>query len=92
MCCSLNLSLPPFISFFSEVCIIGSLGIFSYLDWMLVIFSCFFTGVYCIFSFTTMSHGERVFNYSYFIDFKTILTSFSHLFFVLVYPVVFFCF
>ena len=89
-CCSLNLSLPPFISFFSEVIIVGSLLSFSLFEWVMVIFSCFFTGVYCIFMYTTISHGDRVYNFFYFLDTKTILVSLSHCFFVLFYPVVFF--
>uniref|UniRef100_UPI00315C5505 NADH dehydrogenase subunit 4 n=1 Tax=Sancassania mycophaga TaxID=3127633 RepID=UPI00315C5505 len=89
-CCSLNLSVPPFMSFFSEVIIISSLLSFTLIEWILIIFSCFFTGVYCIYMYTTMSHGESIYNPFYFLDFKILLVSISHCFFVLFYPLVFF--
>ena len=89
-CCSLNLRVPPFISFYSEVIIISSLLSFSLLEWSFIVLGCFFTGVYCIYMYTTMSHGERIYNFFYFLDFKTILVSIGHVLFVLFYPLVFF--
>lgn len=88
--CSLNLGVPPFMSFYSEVVIISSLFSFSYFDWFLVVLFCFFTGVYCIYMYTTMSHGKRVFNLSYFFSLKNVFLSFSHLYFVILFPFIFF--
>lgn len=89
-CCSLNLRVPPFMSFYSEVIIISSLLSFSFVEWAFIIFSCFFTGVYCIYIYTTIRHGGRIYNLFYFLDFKTLLVSLSHCFFVLFYPLIFF--
>lgn len=90
LCCSLNLRVPPFISFYSEVIIIGSLLSFSFLEWLFIVFSCFFTGVYCIFMYTIISHGKRIYNFFCFLDYKTLLVGVSHFLFVVFYPVVFF--
>lgn len=89
-CCSLNLRVPPFISFYSEVLILGSLLSFSLYEWIFVVFSCFFTGVYCIYMYTRVSHGNGVYNFFYFLDSKTICVSLCHCFFVLFYPLFFF--
>ena len=89
-CCSLNLRVPPFISFYSEVIIFGSLGSLRFLEWFIVILSCFFTGLYCVYRYVVVSHGGLLFNFSLYLDFKTILLSISHIIFVLFYPVVFF--
>lgn len=88
--CSLNLGVPPFISFYSEVIIISSLFSFSYIDWLIIVFFCFFTGVYCIYIYTTMSHGLGVFNMFYFFNLKNVFLSLSHLYFVVLFPFVFF--
>lgn len=90
MCCSLNLRVPPFISFYSEVIIFGSLVSFSFLEWFFVIFSCFFTGVYCIYTYVVVSHGTSLYRLFCFLDFKTCLITLSHLFFVIFYPLLFF--
>jgi len=92
ICCSLNLRVPPFMSFFSEVIIVSSLLSFSFIDFLLLFFLLFFTGVYCIYCFTTMVYGDSLFNFSFFSDTKTLIVGFSHSFFVLVYPFVFFFF
>lgn len=90
MCSSLNLRVPPFMSFYSEVIIFGSLGFLGFIEWILVIFSCFFTGVYCIYTYVMVSHGNSLLNSFYFLDYKVILLSVSHLIFVIFYPFVFF--
>nr|AID52418.1 NADH dehydrogenase subunit 4 [Aleuroglyphus ovatus] len=90
MCCSLNLSVPPFMSFYSEVIIFGSLVSFSFLEWFFVIFSCFFTGVYCIYTYVVVSHGTSLYSLFCFLDFKTCLITLSHPFFVIFYPLLFF--
>nr|YP_010510816.1 NADH dehydrogenase subunit 4 [Chortoglyphus arcuatus]UBQ34115.1 NADH dehydrogenase subunit 4 [Chortoglyphus arcuatus] len=90
--CTLNLGLPPFMSFFSEVIVFSSLGFLSMLDFFLLLFSCFFSGVYCIYMYTSVSHGEDLGFFSYFIDHKTVLLSVCHFFFVFSFPLVFFIF
>lgn len=90
ICCSLNLRVPPFMSFYSEVIIFGSLGRFSYIEWLLVIFSCFFTGVYCIYSYVVVSHGDSLSKIFYFLDYKTVIVSISHFVFIIFYPFIFF--
>lgn len=89
LCISLNLRVPPFISFYSEVIIVSSLLCFSLVDWFFVFFSCFFTGVYCVYMYCSVSHGGGGFNI-FFLDSKTLLVGFSHCFFVFSYPLVFF--
>lgn len=90
LCCSLNLRVPPFISFYSEVVIFGSLGLLSYIEWALIIFSCFFTGLYCIYRYVVVSHGNSLSKVFYFLDFKVLLISVAHIIFVVAYPLVFF--
>lgn len=89
-CCSLNLSAPPFISFYSEVVIFGSLGLLSFVEWILIIMSCFFTGLYCVYSYVVVSHGNSLNKAFYFLDFKILLISVCHIVFVIFYPLVFF--
>lgn len=91
LCCSLNLRVPPFMSFYSEVCIIGSLGFLGLVEWRLIGLCCFFTGVYCIYIYTTIRHGESVRANPVAFDFKTYLIGLIHLFYVVFYPLVFFC-
>lgn len=88
LCCSFNLGLPPFISFFSEVVIIGSLRFLSYLDFFILVLVCFFSGVYCILMFTLVSHGTFSGVGHFLFSFKAYLTSLAYLFFVAVFPVV----
>lgn len=89
-CCSLNLRVPPFMSFYSEVVIVGSLVRFSLVEWVFIVFSCFFTGVYCIFMYVTVSHGVSLFYNSLFLHYKNLLISLSHTFYVLIFPFLFF--
>lgn len=90
LCCSLNLRVPPFMSFFSEICIIGSIGFVGMLEWVLILLCCFFTGVYCIYIFTSVSHGKRISEIIYNLDMKILILRVSHLIFVLFYPIIFF--
>lgn len=88
--CALNLRFPPFMSFYSEVVIIGSLLSYSFLDWSLVVLSCFFTGLYCVYMYVVLSHGSTLFNFFSPLCFKNFFVFLIHLFFVLVYPFLFF--
>lgn len=88
-CNSLNLRVPPFMSFFAEVSIIGSLGIMCLMDFLIVGFICFFTGIYCIYLYVIGSHGSRLFNIFSNFYFKDYFLRFSHLYFVIVYSFVF---
>lgn len=86
---SLNISLPPFMSFYSEVYIISGLTMFSFFDWLIFFLSSLFTGFYCIFIFVATSHGSSLFKTSSFFDLKKFFISFLHLFFVFFYPFLF---
>ena len=86
----LNLGFPPFISFYSEICIIGSLGIFSFLDFFFLILAIFFSGVYCVYLFIIVSHGVSYYYKILFISIKNLILSFGHLYFVIIYFLVFF--
>lgn len=90
LCCSLNLRAPPFISFYSEVIIFGSLGSLGLLEWLMITLSCFFTGVYCIYSYVVVRHGSSLSRLFYFLDYKIVLVSVSHFIFVIFYPIIFF--
>lgn len=90
LCCSLNLRVPPFMSFYSEVIIVGSLRYLSVLDFLMIVLICFFTGVYCIFSYVMLVHGESLHSKFSFMRSKVTLTSLRHLVFVIIYPLVFF--
>nr|QZH55185.1 NADH dehydrogenase subunit 4 [Lardoglyphus konoi] len=85
----LNLSVPPFMSFYSEVCIIGSLGFLGLFDWGLISFSCFFTGIYCVFMYVCCTHGVSVFLKGGCLSSKDYLVSVLCCFFVLIYPFLF---
>nr|QWW33378.1 NADH dehydrogenase subunit 4 [Lepidoglyphus destructor] len=89
-CCSLNLSVPPFMSFYSEVSILGSMGFLSLLDFVIICLLCFFTGVYCIFCYVMPSHGEPLLIKFSSLSIKTSLVGLTHVSFVLCYPIVFF--
>lgn len=86
---TLNLSLPPFISFFSEAMIFSSLRMVSLYDLGFIFLILIITGVYCIFLYTIPAHGERfspiISNINVFHSFLR----FSHCYFVLLYPVLF---
>lgn len=59
--CFINLGIPPFMSFFGEVYIFRLIGCFLINSWVLMIFLIFFTGVYCVYSYSRLVHGERSF-------------------------------
>nr|YP_009306848.1 NADH dehydrogenase subunit 4 [Histiostoma blomquisti]AOR08480.1 NADH dehydrogenase subunit 4 [Histiostoma blomquisti] len=88
--CALNLGLPPFMSFFSEIYIIGSMGSFSFFEWLLLFFICLFTGIYCIYLFISMVHGSFPYYSVFFLSCLDFLVMFSLSFFVLFYPLFFF--
>nr|YP_010503027.1 NADH dehydrogenase subunit 4 [Thyreophagus entomophagus]UXD78889.1 NADH dehydrogenase subunit 4 [Thyreophagus entomophagus] len=88
--CSLNLGFPPFMSFFSEILIISSLGGFSLFDFVLLILFCFFTGIYCVYMYTSVSHGNSVFTFLGVLNFKFLFISFFHFFFIFSFPLIFF--
>lgn len=90
LCCSFNLRVPPFMSFYSEVIIFSSLSMLTYYEWVLIFCFCFFTGLYCIYTYVVVSHGDSISKIFYFLDFKLSLISISHIFFVFFYPFVFF--
>lgn len=88
-CCSLNLSLPPFMSFFSEVIILGSLGGFTYFDWVLVFLLCFFTGVYCIFTYIMPTYGVPMVKFFSFFSLLDVMVSCVLCIYVLIFPFIF---
>ena len=56
-----NIGLPPSINFFSEIYFF--IGVFS-LDWLIVALSgilCFFSSCYCIYLYSSTSHGESLY-------------------------------
>lgn len=85
--CRLNISLPPFISFFSEILILGSISFLRLLDWFFISLTCFFCGVYCIYLYIRVSHGNSLFSF-FFLDKKFLSLRIFHLSFVLLYPLV----
>lgn len=87
--CSLNLGLPPFISFFSEFIIIRAIALLNFTEIVIVCLCCFFTGVYCIWIFTSISHGETITPRPNLIRTKITLLRVCHIYFVLTYPIVF---
>lgn len=87
--CRLNLSFPPFMSFFSEVLIISGISFLGIVDWLLIFFSCLFTGFYCIYMYVSASHGESIV-WGILLTPKVFLVRISHLFFVVFYPLVIF--
>lgn len=89
---SLNLRVPPFMSFYSEVSIVGGLSFLSFFDWVMMFFICFFTGVYCVYMYTRLGHGRSVLAISFLFNLKSCLLRACHLFFVLLYPFLFFCY
>lgn len=88
--CFLNLRIPPFMSFFSEIIIFGGLGFLSFFDFLLIILSCFFTGVYCVYIYTSIAHGFSVVSLYYYFNFNNFYLRFLHFVFVLLYPLLFF--
>lgn len=89
--CFLNLGVPPFISFFSEICIVGSLSGVGVFEWLILFLFLFFSGVYCVFIYTSITHR---FGWSscYSIRFKSLFISLCLLTFVVLFPFVFFSF
>ena len=90
--CLLNLGLPPFMSFFSEIFIIGSMRFLIELEWLILGARCFIIGVFCVYMYVSPVHGERPIPGPFLIDFKCLIISFLSIFFVLLYPLFFFYF
>lgn len=88
--CSLNLGVPPFMSFFSEFLIIGSLGFLSFFDFFILCLICFFSGVYCIFMYLLVSHGVSFSGVYFFFSIKFLLVRLSYLFYIFIFPILFF--
>jgi NADH-ubiquinone oxidoreductase chain 4 len=89
-CCFLNLRVPPFISFFSEVFILGSLSFLGPFEWVFIFFVCFFTGLYCTFSYVVLAHGGYTSYFSFLFSSKLSIISSLHIFFLFSYPFFFF--
>jgi len=88
--CSLNFSFPPFISFYSEILIIISLSYFNLIHLLIIIAFLFLSGSYCIFLYFSVSHGEHLFKRA--LKFKNWenLLNLPIVFFVIIYPAIFF--
>lgn len=90
-CTFLNIGVPPFMSFYSEALIVSSLGIFTFLDWVLLFFVILFTGIYCVFIYTVLCHGGSCFEGGrIFLRFKHYFLFLVHLSYVVLFPFLFF--
>lgn len=87
--CFINLGVPPFMSFFGEVFIFGLLGSFLRFCWFFIILLIFFTGVYCVYIYVSLSHGEKSFFFDLNIYRKNALLWGLHLIFVILYPLIY---
>lgn len=87
--CTLNLGLPPSISFFSELIIFRGVGLINITDFLLVIVCCFMTGAYCVFMFVRVTHGGSLHKLPQKVGIKALLVRICHLFFVIFYPILF---
>nr|QFG71637.1 NADH dehydrogenase subunit 4 [Histiostomatidae sp. XFX] len=88
--CSLNLSLPPFMSFLSELYIFSSMGAFDFFSWGVMFLLLFFSGVYCIFCYSLPSHGSYSLLVFYDFQLNKMLFSFLMSFYVFIFPFIFF--
>lgn len=59
--CALNIGVPPFMSFFSEALIFGSLRVLGSFELFFLFLLLFFSGVYGIFMYVLPSMGQPVF-------------------------------
>jgi len=89
LCNFLNLGVPPFISFFSELIIIRRLRNFYLIEIFLIILVCIFTGVYRVFLYVTSSHGVSLLNNFYLNKEKQFFLFFLHIYFVIIYIILF---
>lgn len=60
--CALNMGFPPSLSFFSEVFIVMGLGSYSFSSLLFLGVLLFFAGVYRIYLYVRVMHGEGFFN------------------------------
>ena len=88
--CSLNLSLPPFISFISELYIFRRMGMLDFLSLFFIFLLLFFSGVYCIFCYSIPSHGSYFFMNFYRFSLMKMFLRFFIIIFVFIYPFLFF--
>lgn len=85
MFCVLNIGVPPSLSFFSEVFIVMGLARAWFFSVVFVGTVLFFAGVYSIYLYVSVMHGERVFSHSvYAPTVRDYLILFCHF-----YPIVF---
>lgn len=84
--CFLNLGLPPFMPFFAEILVVGSLSALDRICWATAAFCCFFTGVYCTLMYSSLRHGRAGVRAPLRLNHKQITFVFCHLFFILVFP------
>ena len=85
--CSLNIGFPPFISFFSEIIIIGSLKFCGIIEIFSICLILIISGVYNTIAFVTASHGSPYDKKIKVVRVKILLTFFS-----IVLPVIVFIF
>ena len=88
--CFLNLGIPPFISFFSEISILGSIRFLRGVDWLVIGASIFIAGAYCVYMYVMPTHGVRLLPVFFYLDLKSFVIFFLSLFFVLSFPLFFF--
>jgi NADH-ubiquinone oxidoreductase chain 4 len=83
-----NMGLPPSISFFSEVSILVGVLIMNFFRILLIMLILFFSGVYCIFIFISISHGNSVVESLNFpISPREYLNVYNHTFPLIIIPV-----
>ena len=89
--CFLNLGLPPFMSFFSEIFIISSLSFLHVFDFFVIFLCLFFSGVYCVIIFISVFHGYPSVFDVFFINLKDFFIIFVILYYIILFPVLSFC-
>lgn len=82
----LNISFPPFMSFFSEIIIVRGLSFLRGLDWLVLLRFFFLCGVYNIYLYVFPTHGGYSFVNSFTFNFKFLFLRVIHFFFVLIFP------
>lgn len=79
--CIFNMGVPPSLSFFSEVFVLMSVGGFSVSSFWFCGVILLFSGIYGIYMYTSMSHGESLFcGVSHFFRLRECLVIYGHLF------------
>lgn len=88
--CFLNLRVPPFIGFFSEILVIRRISFLSFLDWFFLGIGLLVVGFYCVFMYLRLGHGYSSLNFRSPFSLKFFLLGFSHFFFAIVFPLLMF--